>query len=290
MQDSVSSDKANDSALGSLKQKSWPIAFTYFLSFLENLAELAYPWAIGIAINGLIEGQQELVLPLVAIWLGHIAVGAFRQAYDTRLFSRLNAKMAQLAVRDQRKSGAEVSEVSARVDMIEELIEFLEEDMPVLMAVFVALIGSLIFLALYDIASGAVMLGLIVPILILNGMTGLRAYRNNVSLNSQWEKQVAAIADPRPRRWRVHFGRMAMWRIRLSDLDAASWSSAQCLTLIAVIIVLYRAATAQEVIVGDVVAILAYALRIEAGIDEIPSTAQKVGRLIDIRRRVQAKI
>ena len=83
---------------------------------------------------------------------------------------------------------------------------------------------------------------------------------------------------------------MAMWRIRLSDLDAASWSFAQLLTLIAVIVVLYRAATAQDAMVGDVVAILAYALRIEAGIDEIPSTVQKVGRLIDIRRRVRGRI
>ena len=290
MQEQASSKTEADTALGILQQKSWPIAFTYFLSFLENLAELAYPWAIGIAINGLIAGREELLLPLAAIWLAHIAVGAFRQAYDTRLFSRLNARMAQLAVRDQRESGAEVSEVSARVDMIEELIEFLEWEMPILMAVFVALLGSLLFLALYDLGSGLVMLGLIIPILAINAITGLRAYRNNVALNSEWEKQVSAIADPRPRRWKVHFGRMAMWRIRLSDLDAASWSLAQLLTLFAVIIVLYRAATAQDAMVGDVVAILAYALRIEAGIDEIPSTVQKVGRLIDIRRRVRGGI
>ena len=49
-------------------------------------------------------------------------------------------------------------------------------------------------------------------------------------------------------------------------------------------------AAAQDAMAGDVVAILAYALRIEAGIDEIPSTVQKVGRLIDIRRRVQGGI
>ena len=290
MQETASSETKSETAIGSLKERTLPILFTYSLNFLENLAELAYPWAIGIAINGLIDGKQELILPLAAIWLAHIAVGAFRQAYDTRLFSRLNARMAELTVRHQRDIGSDVSEISARVDMIEELIEFLEEDMPILMAVFVALIGSLAFLALYDLESGLVMLALIVPILFLNAITGVRAYRNNVALNTQWEKEVAAIADPRPRRWRAHFGRMAMWRIRLSDLDAASWSIAQLLTLVAVIIVLYRAATAQDAMAGDVVAILAYALRIEAGIDEIPSTVQKIGRLIDIRRRVQGGI
>lgn len=279
-----------DSALDELSARSLPIAFTYTLSFLENLAELAYPWAIGIAVNGLIAGQSALVWPLVIIWLAHIAVGAARQLYDTRLFSSLQARMAQKVVRDRRGEGAEVSEVSARVDMIEELIEFLEEDMPILLAVVVGLVGSLVFLTLYDPGSGAIMLGMMVPILVLNAYTGLRAFRSNVALNSQWEKQVDAISDPRPRRWRAHFGRMAQWRIRLSDLDAATWSIAQLFVLIAVVLVLIRAATAPDAMPGDVVAILAYALRIEYGIDEIPTTVQKVGRLIDIRRRIRTDL
>lgn len=117
-----------------------------------------------------------------------MAVGAFRQLYDTRLFSRLNARMAQSAVRDQRAQGAEISEVSARVEMIEELIDFLEDDMPILLAMVVGLIGSLAFLASYDWGSGLIMLTLMIPILIINAITGAQAFRTNVQLNSQWEK------------------------------------------------------------------------------------------------------
>jgi len=281
------SEGQTDTALGELKQKSGRISFTYFLSFLENLFELAYPWAIGVTVNGLVAGQTALLWPLVAIWLGHIGVGAFRQLYDTRLFSRLNAHMARKTVRDQRQEGASISEISARVEMIEELIEFLEEEMPILLAMCVGLIGSLVFLAFYDFGSGLIMLGLMIPIIIINTIAGKRAFQSNVSLNTQWEKQVQVISDPRPRRWHVHFGRMAKWRIRLSDLDATSWSLAQVCVLIAVVIVLFRAATTQDLLVGDVFAILAYALRIEERIDDIPTMVQQVGRLIDIRRRIQ---
>ena len=279
-------EDAADSAMGELKRRSAPIAFTYTLSFLENLAELSYPWAIGIAVNGLLIGDSSLVWPLVAIWLAHIIVGAARQIYDTRLFSALAAAMALKTVRDQRAYGAPVSEVSARIEMLEELIDFLEEDAPVLMEMLVGLVGSLVFLTLYDASSGAIMLALMVPVLALNAVMGVRAFRSNVALNTQWEKQVQAISDKRPRRWRLHFGRMAQWRIRLSDLDAATWSISQLLVLVAVVIVLYRTATAPEALAGTVVAIIAYALRIEAGIDEIPSIVHKLGRLIDIRRRI----
>ncbi|MEM7703381.1 MAG: ABC transporter six-transmembrane domain-containing protein [Pseudomonadota bacterium] len=275
-----------DTAMGVLKRRTLPIAFTYTLSFFENLAELSYPWAIGIAVNGLIEGEAWLLWPLIVIWLAHIIVGACRQIYDTRLFSVLNAKMARTVVRQQRADGNDVSETNARVEMIEELIDFLEEDMPILMATLVGLFGSLVFLTLYDAGSGLIMLGLMVPILALNAVTGIKAYRSNVALNTQWEKQVQAISDARPRQWRLHFGRMAQWRIRLSDLDAATWSISQLLVLVAVVIVLYRAATAPDAMAGTVVAILSYALRIEFGIDEIPTTVQKTGRLIDIRRRI----
>lgn len=287
MQTPGASDGRQDSALSALKQNSLPIAFTYFLSFLENLFELAYPWAIGIAINGLIAGQPALLWPLVGIWLAHMAVGALRQLYDTRLFSRLNARMSEKAVRDQRDEGAEISEISARVEMIEELIDFLEDDMPVLLAMVVGLIGSLAFLTYYDWGSGLVMLLLMIPILIINTVTGLKAFRTNVQLNSQWEKQVEVIADPRPRRWRVHFGRMAKWRIRLSDLDAASWTLAEVFTLLAVIVVLFRAAAGDAVTAGSIFAVLSYALNVQATLDEVPAFVQQIGRLIDIRRRIR---
>ena len=276
-----------DTALGYLESRKLPIAFTYCLSFLENLLELSYPWAIGAAVNGLIVGQTTPIWPLIAIWIAHIVIGAFRQIYDTRLFSRINANMARRAVRDQRRRGTAVSEISARVEMLEEFVEFLEKEMAVLLAMFVGLVGSLVFLTLYDLGSGLVMVGLMIPVLLINAMTGVRAYRNNVALNSEWENQVHVVSDRRPRRWRVHFGRMQQWRIRLSDLDAISWSSTQVFILLAVIIVLYRAASGDGAMAGDVFAILAYALRVEQTIDEVPAIVQQAGRLVDIRRRIR---
>ena len=290
MKASSRQSRRTDTALGYLESRRIPIAFTYCLSFLENLLELSYPWAIGAAVNGLIVGQTAPIWPLVAIWIAHIVFGAIRQVYDTRLFSRLNASMARRAVRDHRRRGAAVSEISARVEMIEEFIEFLEEEMPVLLAMLVGLVGSLVFLTLYDLGSGLVMVGLMIPVTLINAMTGVRAYRSNVALNSEWERQVQVVSDRRPRRWRVHFGRMRQWRIRLSDLDAVSWSSTQLFILVAVVIVLYRAASADGAMAGDVFAILAYALRVEQTIDDVPAVVQQAGRLIDIRRRIRGDL
>ena len=80
--------------LGRIKARRLQISFTYLLTLIENALELMYPWAIGVAINGLLVDNWQLAIPLIVIWLIHIIVGGFRQIYDTRLFSRLYARMA----------------------------------------------------------------------------------------------------------------------------------------------------------------------------------------------------
>lgn len=71
--------------------------------------------------------------------------------------------------------------------MSEELVEFLEHELPAILATLVARIGSLIFLFVYDIVSGLIMLGLLAPIAIANVIMGRRAFRMNGTLSAMGE-------------------------------------------------------------------------------------------------------
>ncbi len=63
---------------------------TYALSVAEYVLELMYPFAIGIAINGLLAGQGIVsVIPLAAFWLSQAAVGAIYQLVSSRLAASL---------------------------------------------------------------------------------------------------------------------------------------------------------------------------------------------------------
>ncbi len=274
--------------LGRIKHRRGRISFTYTLTLLENAFELMYPWAIGIAINGMIAGTPHLLIPLVAIWFAHIITGGFRQLYDTRLFSRLYADIATDIVVLQRKSEEDVSGISARVEMAEEVTEFFETDMPVIFATAVSLFGSLALLFLYDVWAGLIMMSLLLPVSVINIIMGRRALRMNTSLNSQWEKQVDVITTGKRRASWLHFGRLAQWRIRLSDIDVASWTLTELLTLGATILVLIRVASIPGALTGDIFASLVYVLRIQSSFDQIPGMVQQGGRLIDIRRRIKS--
>jgi ABC-type multidrug transport system fused ATPase/permease subunit len=274
--------------LGRIKARRTQISFTYLLTLIENAFELMYPWAIGIAINGLLIDKWQLLVPLIAIWLAHILVGGLRQLYDTRLFSRLYAAMATDIIDLQRQDGEEVSQVSARVDMAEEFVDFFEAEMPVIFATAVSLFGSLIFLFFYDIWSGLIITGLFLPIGLINIITGRRALKMNEAYNNQWEEQVDIISRAHPRSARRHFGGLAKWKIHLSDIEVFSWTSTGILTLGATILVLVRVADIPGILAGDIFASLAYVLRIEQSLDRVPETVQQIGRLFDIRSRIRS--
>lgn len=274
--------------LGRIKSRRAQISFTYLLTLIENAFELMYPWAIGIAINGLLIDEWPYLVPFVIISLAHILIGGLRQLYDTRLFSRLYAAMATDIIDLQRQDGEEVSQVSARVDMANEFIEFFEWEMPIVFATAVSLIGSLLFLFVYDIWAGLIVAALFLPVGIINLITGRRALRLNEAYNNQWEEQVDIVSRAHSRRARVHFGRLAQWKVRLSDIEVVSWTSTGVLTLGAIILVLLRVADIPGVLAGDIFASLAYVLRIESSLDRVPETVQQVGRLVDIRQRIRS--
>ncbi len=274
--------------LGRIPARRGRIALTYTLTLVENLFELSYPLAIGIAINGLLQGDHVALAPLVSVWLLHILIGGARQVYDTWLFSSLYADIAADIVVLQREAGYEVSEVAARIEMASEFAGVLETDIPEMVKAFVSLVGGAALLYLYDGLAGLIMTMLLVPVIIINTVMGRRALGYNEALNNQSEQQVGVIAAGRRQRARLHFGRLAQWRIRLSTAEAASWTFAELFGLTACVLVLIRLASMPGLLAGDIFAGLAYVLRILDAIDEVPGVVQQAGRLYDIRRRIKS--
>ena len=90
------------------------ILFTYALLNLENLAHLAQPWALGLAINDLTRGSYGGLLLFAAQHLGYILLSAWRRVYDARAFTAIYADLATRLVLRQRRLGVEVSQVATR--------------------------------------------------------------------------------------------------------------------------------------------------------------------------------
>ncbi len=198
------------SVLNTIRPFRWRIAFTYTLTVIEDLLELSYPWATGLAINGLLAQDYRMIAPVMVAWLLHTAIGCGRQMYDTRLYTQVYNTIVVDTVLRQRQSGIESTKVAARSAMSREFVTFFEKDMPVLLNTLVTIVGSAAILFYYDLVMGALAVMLFIPVAIINRNYMKRSLALNEGLNNQLEHEVQIVDAAQEECRRPPFRRSAL--------------------------------------------------------------------------------
>ena len=257
----------------------------YGLVVAENLFELLWPFAIGLAVNGLIDGSWTGVMVFVALSLSQTAVGFIRQRYETRTFNQLYADIATDIVEQQRDAGVDTASVAGRTELAGEYVEFLQTDIPVAITATFTVVGSLAMLLLYDPLVGLVAAAVALPVALLNRRLMVRSERLFRELNDLAEVEVNVISRGRRAESRRHFGVVSRRWVRLSDAEAASWSIVEVVAVGLWVFALVRA-TSGRVDVGGTIAMIAYVWSYTVGFDAVPGVLQRLTRLRDIRHRL----
>jgi ABC-type multidrug transport system fused ATPase/permease subunit len=286
----MSDGPAARSVTETIRPFRWRIAFTYALTVIEDLLELFYPWATGLAINGLLAQDYRMIAPVMITWVLHTAIGCGRQMYDTRLYTEVYNTIVTDTVLRQRQSGIEPTRVAARSAMSRELVTFFEKDMPVLLNAMVSIIGSAAILFYYDLAIGAVAALLFIPVAIINRRYMRRSLMLNEGLNNQLEHEVQVIEGAEKAGVTRHFAEVRAWRVKLSDADAFNWTAIEGLSILVFLLVLLRVAHMPNIDVGTIFAIFVYVWRLMEKLDLLPHIVQQLMRLKDIRRRIEAGV
>lgn len=276
------------SALDAIRPFRWRIGLTYALTFVEDLLELSYPWATGLAINGLLEQDYTLALPIILAWALRSAIGLFRQMYDTRVYTRVYNTIVEDTILRQRRAGFSSTQVAARSAMSRDFVTFFEKDVPTLVTALIGIFGSVAILFWYDLVIGAVTASLFIPVYVVNRIYVRVTLRLNEGLNNQLEQEVQAIDKAEPGPVRQHFEQVRCWRVRLSDAEAYNWTIIEVLSIVVFVIVLARAIHVPETDTGDIFAILVYVWRFMENLDHVPQLVQQLTRLQDIRKRIEA--
>ena len=266
----------------------WRIAVTYALTVSEDLLALSYPWATGIAINGLLARDYRMIAPIMIAWILHTSIGCARQLYDTRLYTTIYNAIVIDTVLRQRQSGVEPTKVAARSAMSREFVTFFEKDMPVVLNTLVSIVGSAAILFYYDLVIGVVAASQFIPVAILNRRYMRRSLMLNEGLNNQLEHEVQVIEAAQEGAVARHFAEVRAWRVKLSDADAFNWTAIEALSILVFLLVLLRVAYMPNADVGTIFAIFVYVWHVMEKLDMMPTIVQQLMRLKDIRRRIEA--
>ncbi len=262
------------------------IAGTYTLTLLENLCTLSYPAITGWAVDGLLKGSYRGLSALIAVWLVHLVTAFVRQRFDTRVFMGLYARLAVLTVAEQKRLGHGTSIVSARVEMMRDMVGFFEADVPAMFSQVVTVVGSLVMLFTYDLQAGLIAMAVLLPMGLVNAWYWRRALRLHRGLNDQIEREIEDIEAARPLRLRRHFGRVRRWHVQLSDSESWTWTVTELATIVALVVLLIDFTRSASFSAGAIYAVLAYVFDYLQGLDSAPALVNNVARLKDIRARL----
>jgi ABC-type multidrug transport system fused ATPase/permease subunit len=263
------------------------ILITYGLTFLENLFELLYPFVIGITIDGLVKGNYATLITLACIWLIHTITKVFRNIYDTRTFTQIYSHLATNIVLEQERQGIPVSQIVARSTLSREFVDFFEQDIPRIMTALFGFFGSLLMLLIYDFQIVLYCLLLLIPLFTLNYFYAQNSLFLNHKLNDQLEREVDILTACHPENVRMHYDRLSIYRIRLSNAAAINWGAMELFIIALFVSVLTRTVALSSVQPGEIYAIISYAWNYRQSLDVISTVVQQLSRLQDIGERMQ---
>jgi hypothetical protein len=266
----------------------WRIALTYLLCIAGALFQLLYPYATGLAIDGALQRDAMALLPLALMWGAHLAVDGFRQVYDTRTFTRIFSEASSDMVAAQKLEGRSTSEVSARVNMMEEFTWFLGSNLPEILIGLVSPIGALVVLFTLEPSIGAAALGLVVAAICFNGVLYRGIKSREVDLNSLTEASVSRIEAGDADGVRDHYQSIGRAFIRISDLNALSWMAVQLFGILVLAFAIWQTGGISQITPGEAYTLVAYVWRALDGAFSVTGFARQLARLTDIWRRINA--
>ena len=269
-----------------IRERSFGVASTYGLTVAENLCMLAYPTLTGRAVDQLLQRRYEGLAWLVGVWLLHLVLSFTRQRLDTRVFMGLYAAVASHMVGAQQAGGQALSTVSARVDMVRDVVGFFEKEVPMVLHNLLAVVGSLTMLFVYDRDAGFIAMAVLLPMGVVNAWYWRRAVRLNQGIHNQIEREVQDIASASPFRVRRHFLLLRRWRIKLSDAESWTWAVTELALMGALVWILVDFTQSPAFTAGAVYAVLAYVYDYLEGLNQVPTVVNSVARLKDVRRRL----
>ena len=264
------------------------IVITFALLLLENLVAVLQPLVIGIAINDLLAQSLRGTAFFVGLYVSGLVIGVGRRMYDTRAYTSVYTAVASDTVEHQREQGVSTSAIVTRSNLVRELVDFFEHDLPQGFTSTIGVLGATVMLAVFDWRLFAGCLVAMGVIYLIYRLSEKRIFRFNQHLNDELEQQVDVITrSPRPLIF-AHFKTLARWRVKLSDTESVNFGLIDLALFALVIFALFVSVQGANPTPGGIFSVLAYVLEFAEGVYVLPIIFQQMIRLREISQRLQA--
>lgn len=268
-----------------LKKYRSRFVFTFLLLFLEAGIAILFPLFIGYAIDSVINGSYLGAVHLGILSIAALAVGVGRRVFDSRFYARVYRNIGMRA--DTKIQDKSASVRSARLSMIGELVEFLENSLPELINTVIGLIGVVVIIATLNLTVFYSSLIVTLLIFLIYWLSSKRTMNLNKSSNDEFEKQVIIIATNDKKLLRNHLKEMMKWNIKLSDLEAFNFSVSWILLSLFLVVSIVFSIQDGVLEYGLLLSLVMYVFQYIESVINLPFFYQNWLRLLEITRRIE---
>ncbi len=268
-----------------LKEYKLKFGFTFLLLLLEAGISILFPLFIGYAIDSAIQGNHYGAIQLGLLGLASLIVGVGRRVFDSRFYAKVYQKIgARIVIKIENDKS---SMKSARLGMIRELVEFLENALPQLINSVIGLVGVVVILATLNLPVFFGSLIATVLIFLVYWLSSERTLRFNKHSNDEFEKQVDVIATNNEKELKFHLKEMMKWNIKLSDLEAVNFSVSWLVLLSFLVVSIIIPINDGMVQYGALFALIMYVFQYMESVINLPYFYQYWLRLREIKQRME---
>jgi ABC-type multidrug transport system fused ATPase/permease subunit len=226
------------------------------------------------------------LIPWVLLFLINSGLGAFRRVYDTRIYTKMFAKLSSDVVARQLAQGEDLSKIAARSSMAWHNIEFFQYNVPEFLEQLIAVGGAVLALGLFDWR-----LTVVGGILILLVLLGSRFYMRmllkiQVKLHDRYEDEYNTFSTRDPGKIKSYYSDIADLEIKYSERSTISYGVIRVALLFMFLSTLYISIDLDRFTIGALYSIVAYVWSFVTATEYIPYLSEKWVELKDASRRI----
>ena len=269
------------SALNDYKLK---VGVILILLVLEVGISLLFPLFIGFAIDDAIKGLHAGTIQLGCLGITALVIGLGRRISDSRFYAMLYQDLGLKTISNIPEERTSLK--SARLDMIKEIIEFLENTFPELISNVIGLMGVIIIIATLNLQVFYFGIFVGVIIFLIYWKSSKKTIALNEASNNEFENQVSVILDNNKDRLQHHLSEMMKWNIKLSDLEAINYSLSWILMILFLLTSIIISIDHGIIQYGALFALIMYVFQFIESMVNLPLYYQNWLRLKEIGQRL----
>ena len=262
----------------------WQFIFNFVLIVLESIIDLLFPLFIGFAIDGAINGSQIEAIQLGVLGFVAILIGGGRRYFDSRFYAKVYQKIGTKILSKMKTDQPSIK--TARLGMIREAIEFMENSLPELIANIIGIFGVIFIIASLNLSVffGSLIATFLVFSIYL--LTSKKTIRLNSSYNDELEKQVDIITTNDQYQLAIHLKNTMKWNVKLSDLEVFNFSISWVILIGFLLLSIWLSTVTGVMEYGALVSLIMYVFQYIGAIISLPIFYQNWLRFKEIKERL----